>query len=47
MKTKLTKLLSLLMAGLLLLPTFVACGDEVEKNPEQTSGTGTAEETKS
>lgn len=30
MKTKLTKLLSLILAGLMLLSCFIACGDNGE-----------------
>ena len=37
MKTKLTKLFCLVLAGLLLLSCFVACGDETDQPSEQTS----------
>lgn len=38
MKTKLTKLLSLMLAGLMLLSGFVACADQTDDPGEQTSG---------
>ncbi len=43
MKTKLTKLLCLLMAGLLLLSGFVACGDNGEEPEDGTSGEAATE----
>ena len=44
MKTKLTKLLSLLLAGLMLLSGFVACADQTDDPAEQTSGGTTNED---
>ena len=44
MKTKLIKLLCLLMAGLLLLSTFVACGDEIDETESEQGTKGPAEE---
>lgn len=43
MKTKLTKLLSLLLAGLMLLSGFVACADQTDDPAEQTSGEAATE----
>ena len=43
MKTKLTKLLCLLMAGLILLSGLVACGDTNEGTEDKTSGEATDE----
>ena len=43
MKTKLTKLLSLLLAGLMLLSGFVACADQTDDPADQTSGEAATE----
>lgn len=43
MKTKLTKLFCLVLAGLMLLSCFVACGDETDRPGEQTSGEAVTE----
>ena len=43
MKTKLTKLLCLLMAGLILLSGLVACGDTNEGTEDKTSGESVTE----
>ena len=43
MKTKLTKLFCLVLAGLMLLSCFVACGDETDKPGEQSKDESAAE----
>ena len=43
MKTKLTKLLSLILAGLMLLSCFIACGDNGEGAEDKTSGEAATE----
>ena len=43
MKTKLTKLACLLLAGLMLLSCFIACGDNGEGTEDKTSGEAVTE----
>ena len=45
MKTKIVKLLCLLLAGVLLMSTLIACGDQVENSGDQTTGNVTEGET--
>ena len=45
MKTKIVKLLCLALAGLLLLSTFIACGDQVDTPDAQTTGSVTEADT--
>ena len=45
MKTKIVKLLCLALAGLMLLSTFIACGDQVDTPDAQTTGSVTEADT--